>query len=159
MCHPTPLRCPLQAGCHGAREFCAGEQVNSAGQWQCPLQQLQPHDHTGMPHTPPTTTTTHHVIGSYDEMVLPCRWCRPQAIADGLRRDFAQAQGRRVFSLSRSSFAGQQRTGATLWSGDITSAWDTLRRQVAASLNFQLSGMPYWSEVAAALAHYPAHTH
>ena len=37
-----------------------------------------------------------------------------QAIADGLRRDFSDAQGRRVFSLTRSSFAGQQRTGAAL---------------------------------------------
>ena len=43
-------------------------------------------------------------------------------------------QGRRVFSLTRSSFAGQQRTGAALWSGDISGTWDSLRRQVAASL-------------------------
>ena len=38
-----------------------------------------------------------------------------KAIADGLRRDFSAQQGRRVFSLTRSSFAGQQRTGAALW--------------------------------------------
>lgn len=69
-----------------------------------------------------------------------------RAIAEGLRRDFGAAQGRRVFSLTRSSFAGQQRTGATLWSGDISGAWDSLRRQVAASLNYQMSGIPYWSE-------------
>ena len=50
-----------------------------------------------------------------------------------LEGDFGDAQGRRVFSLTRSSFAGQQRTGATLWSGDITSSWDMLRRQVAAT--------------------------
>ena len=69
-----------------------------------------------------------------------------RAIADGLRRDFGDSQGRRVFSLTRSAFAGQQRTGATLWSGDISGAWDALRRQVAASLNYAASGMPYWSE-------------
>eukprot|EP01063_Lacrimia_lanifica_P028087 TRINITY_DN4040_c0_g2_i1.p1 TRINITY_DN4040_c0_g2~~TRINITY_DN4040_c0_g2_i1.p1 ORF type:complete len:872 (+),score=228.44 TRINITY_DN4040_c0_g2_i1:53-2668(+) len=68
------------------------------------------------------------------------------AVADGLRRDFPAAQGARVFSLTRSSFAGQQRTGAALWSGDISGSWDSLRRQVAASLNYQLSGMPYWSQ-------------
>ena len=68
------------------------------------------------------------------------------SIADGLRRDFAGAQGRRVFSLTRSSFAGQQRNGAALWSGDISGSWDSLRRQVSASLNYQLSGIPYWSE-------------
>jgi alpha-D-xyloside xylohydrolase len=69
-----------------------------------------------------------------------------QAIADGLRRDFGDAQGRRVFSLTRSSTAGQQRYGAALWSGDISSTWDSLRRQVAAALNYQASGIPYWSE-------------
>lgn len=68
------------------------------------------------------------------------------AVANGLRADFPQAQGRRVFSLTRSSFAGQQRTGACLWSGDTEATWDSLRRQVAASLNYALSGMPYWSE-------------
>eukprot|EP01063_Lacrimia_lanifica_P028086 TRINITY_DN4040_c0_g1_i1.p1 TRINITY_DN4040_c0_g1~~TRINITY_DN4040_c0_g1_i1.p1 ORF type:complete len:863 (+),score=249.28 TRINITY_DN4040_c0_g1_i1:49-2637(+) len=68
------------------------------------------------------------------------------AIADGLRRDFPDAQGARVFSLTRSSYAGQQRTGAALWSGDISGTWEALRRQIAASQNFQMSGMPYWSE-------------
>jgi alpha-D-xyloside xylohydrolase len=69
-----------------------------------------------------------------------------KAIADGMRADYASAQGRRVFSLTRSSFAGQQRSGAALWSGDIQAKWDSLRRQISSSLNYQLSGMPYWSE-------------
>ena len=66
-----------------------------------------------------------------------------RAIADGLREDFIDAQGARVFSLTRSSFAGQQRYGATLWSGDVSGNWESLRRQVSASLNYALSGMPY----------------
>jgi alpha-D-xyloside xylohydrolase len=69
-----------------------------------------------------------------------------KAIADGMRADYSAAQGRRVFSLTRSSFAGQQRTGAALWSGDIQATWDSLRRQISSSLNYQMSGMPYWSE-------------
>lgn len=69
-----------------------------------------------------------------------------KAISDGLRADFPDEQGARVFSLTRSSFAGQQKNGAALWSGDISGVWDSLRRQVAASLNYQLSGIPYWSE-------------
>jgi len=69
-----------------------------------------------------------------------------QAIADGLRRDFPEQQGARVFSLTRSAFAGQQRTGAALWSGDTQGTWDVLRRQITASINYQMSGMPYWSE-------------
>lgn len=69
-----------------------------------------------------------------------------QAISDGLRRDYPDAQGARVFSLTRSSFAGQQRTGAALWSGDTSASWDSLRRQVASSVAYQMSGMPYWSQ-------------
>lgn len=85
-------------------------------------------------------------LGSGNALINTYSLMTTKAIADGLRRDFPDAQGARVFSLTRSSFAGQQRTGATLWSGDTEAVWDSYRRQVAASLNYQLSGMPYWSE-------------
>ena len=52
---------------------------------------------------------------------------------------------KRVFILTRSAFAGQQRYGAQSWSGDVGSAWDVLRKQVPAALNFSLSGIPYWN--------------
>ena len=38
------------------------------------------------------------------------------------------------------------RTGGAVWSGDISGAWDSLRRQISCSMNFQMSGNPYWSE-------------
>jgi alpha-D-xyloside xylohydrolase len=53
--------------------------------------------------------------------------------------------GKRVFLLTRSAFMGQQRNGATVWSGDVYSSWWALRRQVPAGLNFALSGYPYWT--------------
>ena len=65
------------------------------------------------------------------------------AMAEGLAAEYPDT---RPFSLTRASWAGQQRTGGVLWSGDIKSTWPVLRRQVVASLNFALSGMPYWSE-------------
>jgi alpha-D-xyloside xylohydrolase len=52
---------------------------------------------------------------------------------------------KRVFLLTRSAFIGQQRNGATVWSGDVYSSWWALRRQVPAGLNFALSGYPYWT--------------
>lgn len=52
---------------------------------------------------------------------------------------------KRVFILTRSAFAGQQRYGANTWSGDITSSWETLKNQIPAGLNFSLSGIPYWN--------------
>jgi alpha-D-xyloside xylohydrolase len=54
-------------------------------------------------------------------------------------------QQKRVFLLTRSAFLGEQRNGATVWSGDVYSTWWALRRQVAAGLNFALSGFPYWT--------------
>jgi len=52
---------------------------------------------------------------------------------------------KRVFILTRSAFAGQQRYGANSWSGDIVSSWETLQKQVPAALNFSLTGLPYWN--------------
>jgi alpha-D-xyloside xylohydrolase len=53
--------------------------------------------------------------------------------------------GKRVFILTRSAFAGQQRYGANTWSGDTGSSWDALRKQIPAGLNFSLSGIPHWN--------------
>ncbi|MAO66625.1 MAG: xylosidase [Balneola sp.] len=52
---------------------------------------------------------------------------------------------KRVFILTRSAFAGQQRYGAQTWSGDIVASWDALHAQIAAGLNFSLTGIPYWN--------------
>jgi len=49
---------------------------------------------------------------------------------------------KRVFILTRSAFAGQQRYGANTWSGDVNSSWEMLRNQVPAGLNFSLTGNP-----------------
>lgn len=52
---------------------------------------------------------------------------------------------KRVFILTRSAFAGQQRYGANTWSGDVTSSWQALKQQIPTGLNFSLSGIPYWN--------------
>lgn len=52
---------------------------------------------------------------------------------------------KRVFILTRSAFAGQQRYGATSWSGDVKSSWDVLHKQISAGLNFSACGIPYWN--------------
>ena len=49
---------------------------------------------------------------------------------------------KRVFIMTRSSFAGQQHYGSNMWSGDVASSWDMLRKQVPAGLNFTLTGNP-----------------
>jgi alpha-D-xyloside xylohydrolase len=55
------------------------------------------------------------------------------------------APNQRVFILTRSGFAGIQRYGTATWSGDTTSTWTALKKQIAAGLGFCISGMPYWT--------------
>jgi alpha-D-xyloside xylohydrolase len=57
----------------------------------------------------------------------------------------AVTSDKRVFILTRSAFAGQQRFGANTWSGDVTASWETLKNQISAGLNFSLSNIPYWN--------------
>jgi len=52
---------------------------------------------------------------------------------------------KRVFILTRSAFAGQQRYGANTWSGDTASSWDALKNQISAGLNFSMCGIPHWN--------------
>lgn len=65
-----------------------------------------------------------------------------QGIYQGQR---AVTQDKRVVNLTRSGYAGQQRYGTIVWSGDIAATWETLRAQIPAGLNFSVTGMPYWT--------------
>ncbi|HLH57616.1 MAG TPA: TIM-barrel domain-containing protein [Streptosporangiaceae bacterium] len=56
------------------------------------------------------------------------------------------AEGRDgVVSFVRSAWAGSQRYGAALWSGDIPATFGSLRAQVRAGLNVAVSGIPWWT--------------
>ncbi len=57
----------------------------------------------------------------------------------------ALSSDKRVFILTRSAWAGQQRNSAVSWSGDIRDDWATFRQQIPAGLNFCLSGIPFWN--------------
>lgn len=50
-----------------------------------------------------------------------------------------------VINLARCAWAGSQRYGAAVWSGDIHSNFETLRIQVRAGLNMAISGIPWWT--------------
>ena len=52
---------------------------------------------------------------------------------------------KRVFILSRSAYAGSQRTAAAVWSGDVNSDWVFFKKQIPAGLNYSVSGLPYWT--------------
>ena len=52
---------------------------------------------------------------------------------------------RRVVNLTRSGWAGSQKYGTILWSGDISASWKTLEKQVRSALQMAASAVPYWT--------------
>lgn len=64
-----------------------------------------------------------------------------QVVAEGLR----EAGDDRPFSLIRSAWAGSQRYGAALWSGDIEPTFASMAAQIRAGLNVAMSGIPWWN--------------
>ena len=65
--------------------------------------------------------------------------CTVGGVYDAQRKETSK---KRVFIMTRSSFAGQQRYGSNMWSGDVNSTWDMLRKHVPAGLNYTLTGNP-----------------
>ena len=65
-----------------------------------------------------------------------------QAVYEGQRKTNPD---QRVFILTRSAFAGQQRYAAATWSGDVSARWYDLKAQIPAGLNFCMAGIPYWT--------------
>lgn len=81
-------------------------------------------------------------VGPYEEVQNPYSLEVTRAMYEGRRKEFPNE---RVFNLTRSAYAGQQRYGATSWSGDVEASWEQLEEQIAAGLNFTMAGVPYWS--------------
>ena len=81
-------------------------------------------------------------LGSGSRMLNAYSLVNSKSVYQGQR---SAAPDQRVFILTRSAFAGQQRYGAAVWSGDITSTWTALRQQIPAGLGLSLSGLPYWT--------------
>lgn len=93
----------------------------------------------------PTSTSEHRPVRLHAGTGLEVNNSYPlqhaRAFYDGMR---AEHDGP-VLNLCRSAWAGSQRYGAAVWSGDIHSDWDTFRTQIAAGLNMAMSGIPWWT--------------
>ncbi len=60
--------------------------------------------------------------------------------------DGMKAEGQEnIINLLRCAWAGSQRYGALVWSGDIHSSFASFRNQVAAGLNMGIAGIPWWT--------------
>ena len=81
-------------------------------------------------------------LGSGSRVLNAYSLVNSSAIYEGQR---LSAPDQRVFILTRSGFAGQQRYAASTWSGDDSATWTAMRKQIPAGLGFCLSGLPYWT--------------
>jgi alpha-D-xyloside xylohydrolase len=97
--------------------------------------------------SPPTLESTKRfidrtAIGTASRVMSAYPLMNSKAVYDGQR---GTAPDQRVFILTRSGFAGIQRYATVTWSGDITSTFQTLRKQITAGLGFSIAGTPYWT--------------
>ena len=83
-----------------------------------------------------------NALGSMGQYLNSYSLMSTKGVYEGQR---AAGTTKRVFTLSRSAFAGQQRYAAATWSGDISSCWDHLKNQIPAGLNYCMAGTPYWT--------------
>jgi len=81
-------------------------------------------------------------LGSSTEYLNAYALVNADAIYNGQR---SVDPNKRVFLLTRSGFAGLQRYSTATWSGDIGTRWEDMKAQISAGLNFNLSGIPYWT--------------
>lgn len=80
-------------------------------------------------------------LGTSDEYFNAYSIVNADAIYTGQR---GVNPNQRVFLLTRSGFAGEQRYSTATWSGDIGTRWEDMRAQMTAGLNFSMAGVPFW---------------
>ncbi len=81
-------------------------------------------------------------LGTFARYLNPYSLVMTEALYNNQRRE---TDRKRVYILTRSTFAGQQRAAATTWSGDIGASWEVYANQIPAGINHSMAGIPYWT--------------
>jgi alpha-glucosidase/alpha-D-xyloside xylohydrolase len=76
-----------------------------------------------------------------DPLDISSRLVRNRMYWDGPQID---RPNERPYALHRNGYAGMQRYGSFLWSGDVYSTWETLKVHIPIAINTALTGIPYW---------------
>ncbi len=83
-----------------------------------------------------------NALGDFTRYLNPYSLVTTKGTYEGQRA----TDNKRVFTLTRSAWTGQQRYAAMPWSGDTTASWETLRNQIAGGINVAMAGLPYWTQ-------------
>ena len=76
-----------------------------------------------------------------DELPIEARLARHRCYYEGCLQE---RPNERPWALHRNGFAGAQRYGGWIWSGDVQSRWATLAAHVPVGVNYSLSLTPFW---------------
>lgn len=81
----------------------------------------------------------------YQGSALQCSNIYPAMYAKGYYDGMVAEGQEQVCNLVRSAWAGSQRYGALIWSGDVSSTFRALREQLQIGLNIGIAGIPWWT--------------
>lgn len=81
----------------------------------------------------------------YAGPALQCSNIYPLMYAKGYYDGMTALGQEKVCNLVRSAWAGSQRYGALIWSGDISSTFRAMREQLQIGLNMGIAGIPWWT--------------
>ncbi|WP_026518653.1 glycoside hydrolase family 31 protein [Butyrivibrio sp. MC2021] len=76
---------------------------------------------------------------------LECSNIYPQFYSRLFYENMTKIQDKSVVNLLRCCWAGSQKYGNVVWSGDVPSTFEALRDQLAAGINMGLAGIPWWT--------------
>ncbi|MBL7133477.1 MAG: glycoside hydrolase family 31 protein [Phycisphaerae bacterium] len=91
--------------------------------------------------SPVQQDNTRYYLGNGDEVACLYPLLHQKGFYDGLISEGETEP----LTMSRSAWAGSQRFGSVIWSADIPSTFDSLRRQITGGMNIGLSGIPWWN--------------
>ena len=81
----------------------------------------------------------------YSGPALSCSNLYPQLFSRAFYEPMREDKGTDAVNLLRCGWAGSQKYGNVIWSGDIPSTFDSFREQLQAGLNIGLAGIPWWT--------------
>lgn len=94
---------------------------------------------------PEFTTYDYDNYRYYKGSVLQTGNIYPREYARGFFEGQQKAGQKEILNLVRCAWAGSQRYGALVWSGDIASTYEDFRKQITAGLQMGLAGIPWWT--------------
>ncbi|OPJ57554.1 TIM-barrel domain-containing protein [Clostridium oryzae] len=81
----------------------------------------------------------------YQGPALQCTNIYPAMYAKGYYDGMTAEGQKNICNLVRSAWAGSQRYGALIWSGDVSSTFRAMREQLQIGLNMGIAGIPWWT--------------